>query len=307
MSYAVETIELTKRFGETLAVDSLDLQVERGRIVGLIGPNGAGKTTALRMLLDIIRPTSGRSFVLGEDPARGGPQLRRRIGFIPGELRLDGRWSGATLLSFFEGVSGPVAPGAIENLAERFQLDLGKPVRALSKGNRQKVGLVQAFMHRPELLILDEPTSGLDPLMQREFLDLIRECRAAGQTILLSSHMLSEIQQTADHVWVMSRGSVVAQGAVADLRIASIRRIRASIIGPSAASVIERLESLPGVRDLRREGDHQATTIAFRFEGTMDSVVKILAAATVGHLSVEEPDLEESVLELYGNHGGEHG
>ena len=199
---AIEAVEITKHFGSTQALRGVTFTVPRGSVFGVIGPNGAGKTTTMRALLDIIRPSSGYATVLGTDSRSAGPALRRRIGFLPGELILEGRVTGRKLLQHYTDISGPVRTGRIEELAERFHLDLGQPVRKLSRGNKQKLGIVQAFMHEPELLVLDEPTSGLDPLMQQEFLLLVKEVRDAGQTVFLSSHVISEIQQAADEVAV---------------------------------------------------------------------------------------------------------
>jgi ABC-2 type transport system ATP-binding protein len=300
MSDAIEISQLHKRFGTHTALQSLDLRVKPGTIFGLIGPNGAGKTTTLRTLVDIIRPTSGTARVLGEDPRRGGAALRRRIGYVPGELRLEGRVTGRRLLAFYAEVSGPVAPDAARDLADRLGVDLSRPVHTLSKGNKQKLGLIQAFLHRPELLILDEPTSGLDPLVQREFLQLVREARDAGQTVLLSSHVLSEIQQTADEVAVLANGRIVAEGDVASLRLGSVRRVRAAIATADAAATATRFAQLPGLTGLEtREGDgilHLSGTV----DGAIDPFVKALAPFDVRDLTVEEPDLEESVLRLYG-------
>ncbi|MFV0405253.1 MAG: ABC transporter ATP-binding protein, partial [Propioniciclava sp.] len=227
MTAVIEARGLQKKYGKHLAVDGIDLRVERASVFGLIGPNGAGKTTTLRMLVDIIRPTAGELKVLGSTPRRSGTGLRRRIGYLPGELKLAERIQGGTLLRHLAQISGPVEPGRIETLAERLGLDLSRPVRALSKGNRQKLGLIQAFMHRPELLILDEPTSGLDPLVQREFLAMVREAREAGQSVLLSSHILTEIQHTADDVAVLAGGKIIAHGDVSSLRLSSVTRLRA--------------------------------------------------------------------------------
>lgn len=299
MTPAIHTRELRKRYGSRTAVHGLDLAIEPGTVFGLIGPNGAGKTTTLRMLLDIIRPTSGVARVLGEDPRHGGASLRRRIGFVPGELRLEGRVRGRQLLRYYADISGPVAPGAIDSLAERLGLDLSRPVRALSKGNKQKLGLVQAFMHRPELLVLDEPTSGLDPLVQREFLAMVREASENGQTVLLSSHVLSEIQQTADQVAVLSQGRVVAQGDVASLRLGSIRRLRAGLADTSADAVRASLESVAQLHDVEvHDGD--TVRVAATVNGDIDAVIKAIARHRIVDLTVEEPDLEESVLRLYG-------
>ncbi|ALJ18628.1 ABC transporter ATP-binding protein [Microbacterium sp. No. 7] len=303
MSVAIQARALVKRYGSHTAVHGLDLTVRPGSVFGLIGPNGAGKTTTLRMLLDIIRPTSGEISVLGETPRAGGAALRRRIGYVPGELRLEGRTTGRALLRSLAEISGPVAPGTIEQLAERLGLDLTRPVRTLSKGNRQKLGLVQAFMHRPALLVLDEPTSGLDPLVQREFLAMVREARDAGQTVLLSSHVLSEIQQAADDVAVLARGRIVAEGAVESLRIASVRRVRAALTGVAADAVQAALTAAPGVEDVEVVASGDLVRVSATARGDIDPVVRALTAGTIRDLTVEEPDLEESVLDLYARDG----
>ncbi|QGU28916.1 ABC transporter ATP-binding protein [Microbacterium oryzae] len=299
---AIETTGLHKRYGQHTALHGLDLRVEPGTVFGLIGPNGAGKTTTLRILLDVIRPSAGQVRVLGEDPQHGGPALRRRIGYVPGELRLDGRVTGRGMLEFYARVSGPVAPGRVEELAERLGLDLGRRVHTLSKGNKQKLGLVQAFMHEPELLVLDEPTSGLDPLVQRAFLELVREARERRQTVLLSSHVLSEIQQAADEVAVLSAGRVVASGDVASLRLGSVRRVRAGIADVEEGAVRALLEPLR-VHDLSVTSAAGVVRVAFTAEGDIDPLVKALARFRLVDLTVEEPDLEESVLRLYGEPG----
>jgi ABC-2 type transport system ATP-binding protein len=299
MTAAIEASALTKNYGSTAAVKGIDLKVEPGTIFGLIGPNGAGKTTTLRMLLDIIRPTSGSARVLGQDPRHGGRELRSRIGFLPGDLRLQTRATGQTLLRHFADISGPVAPGTVERLANRFQLDLSRPVRALSKGNKQKLGIVQAFMHRPELLVLDEPTSGLDPLMQRQFLELLREARDDGQTVLLSSHVLSEIQQTADRVAVLSAGSIVASGDVDSLRLGSIRHLRVGVADTTPDALTRALAALPQLRAVHLMPG-AVVRVSATVDGDIDDVVKVLAQHRVVDLAIEEPDLEESVLNLYG-------
>ncbi|WP_309127277.1 ABC transporter ATP-binding protein [Microbacterium sp.] len=301
MNSVIDITGLHKRYGRRTAVHSLDMHVKPGTVYGLIGPNGAGKTTTLRTLVDVIRPTSGAVRVLGEDPRHGGARLRRRIGYVPGELRLEGRITGHRMLSFYAGVSGPVARGYTAELAERLGVDLSRPVRSLSKGNKQKLGLIQAFMHRPELLILDEPTSGLDPLVQRVFLTMVREARDAGQTVLLSSHVLSEIQQTADEVAVLANGRIVADGDVSSLRLGSVRRVRAGIEQADAAQARAVLENVPGVEGLELTASDGAVRLSATVEGGIDPLVKALARFTVQDLTIEEPDLEESVLRLYGN------
>ena len=293
---AVETAALTKKYGSTLALDGLDLAVEPGTVFGVIGPNGAGKTTTMRLLLDIVRPTSGEVRVLGADPRTGGPTLRRRIGFLPGELRLEGRVSGRALLDHYARISGPVATGAVDDLADRLGLDLSRHVRQLSKGNKQKLGLIQAFMHKPPLLVLDEPTSGLDPLVQREFLAMVREARDAGQTVFLSSHVLSEIQQAADEVAILRDGRLVTVSDVDSLRLTAIRRVRVGIADATPDVIRRTLEGVPRLTELTVDGERVSATI----EGDVDPFVKTLARLTVRDLTVEEPDLEESVIRLYG-------
>ncbi|MHA6669004.1 ABC transporter ATP-binding protein [Homoserinimonas sp. A447] len=299
MSLAIETSQLAKHYGKHPALYGLDLSVEEGTVFGVIGPNGAGKTTTMRLLLDIIRPTSGSAQVLGKDPRRAGPAMRRQIGFLPGELRLEGRVTGRQLLRHYADISGPVAPRAVDALADRLGLDLGRQVRTLSKGNKQKLGLVQAFMHRPKLLILDEPTSGLDPLVQQEFLAMLREARAEGQTVFLSSHVLSEIQQAADTVAILRAGRVVSVSDVESLRLTAIRRVRVGVVDATAQAVHAAIAPLAGVTDLRvTNGD--GARVSATIEGDIDPFIKAVARFHVNDLVVEEPDLEESVLRLYG-------
>lgn len=296
----IETRALDKRFGDVHALRGIDLTVERGTVHGLIGPNGAGKSTMLRVLVDIIRPTAGSVSVLGVAPHRAAPGLRRRIGYLPGEVRFTERGTGHSVLEDFARISGPVAPGTVEELAQRLGLDLHRPVRTLSKGNRQKLGLVQAFMHRPELLILDEPTSGLDPLMQREFLSMVREARDNGQTVLLSSHILGEIQHTADAASILAHGTVVAEGDIASLRLAGASRVHAVLSGSAPGTVRTSLEGLPGLSELTVRGtDGAAVQVTGLLRGEPDALLKALAQHTVHELTLEAPDLEESVLELY--------
>jgi len=301
MVAVVETRALTKLYGRHVAVQDIDLQVHRGSVFGLIGPNGAGKTTVLRMLVDIIRPTSGELTVLGDSPRRAGAGIRRRIGYLPGDVTLTDRLSGRTLLHHIAQLSGTVAERKIDQLAERLELDMTRPVRELSKGNKQKLGLIQAFMHEPELLILDEPTSGLDPLMQREFLTMVREASRAGQTVVLSSHILSEIQHAADDVAVLAQGTVVAHGDVASLRLTSVARLGAVIADVDATTLHTRMHELEQLEDLdiQATGDQHVHRLTATIRGDIDPVIKALAMFRIRDLTVEEPDLEESIIDLY--------
>ncbi|HEU4808312.1 MAG TPA: ABC transporter ATP-binding protein [Homoserinimonas sp.] len=298
MTLAIHTRQLAKHYGKHPALHGLDISVEEGTVFGVIGPNGAGKTTTMRLLLDIIRPSSGSAQVLGQDPRRAGSAIRRDIGFLPGELRLEGRVTGRQLLRHYAHISGPVAPGAIDALAERLGLDLGRQVRTLSKGNKQKLGLVQAFMHQPKLLVLDEPTSGLDPLVQQEFLAMIREARNNGQTVFLSSHVLSEIQQAADTVAILRAGRVITVSDVNSLRLTAIRHVRLGVTGTTAQVVHDTVAAVPGVSELTvTNGDDARVTATI--EGDIDPFVKAASRFQVTDLVVQEPDLEESVLRLY--------
>ncbi|MBW3084154.1 Multidrug efflux system ATP-binding protein [Austwickia sp. TVS 96-490-7B] len=306
MTAAIDVRGLHKSYGVHVALHGINLTVPTGDVVGFIGPNGAGKSTTMRILLDILRPDRGEVRVLGHDPRSGGAALRSRMGYLPGELRLNGRYDVATLLDHYLKLSGndrttPCRTAWLP-LAERLDLDPTKTVRGLSKGNKQKVGLIQAFAHRPELLILDEPTSGLDPLVQAEFLGMVREARDAGQTVFLSSHVLSEIDQAANHVIVLRRGEVVLESTVAVLRASVAPRITLRLAGSISPEVFA---CLPGVKSVEvipsaTAGEPtETTTLAITTDGPPDQVVKTAARFTVLDLDAARPDLEEAVMRLY--------
>ena len=297
---AVSTRGLVKRYGSQTALRGIDLDIPTGQIFGVIGPNGAGKTTTMRLLLDIIRPTAGELTVLGETPRDGGAALRRRIGYLPGELHLASRVRGRELLAHYAEISGPVRPRTAETLADRLGLDLGRPVRSLSKGNTQKLGLIQAFMHEPELLVLDEPTSGLDPLVQQEFHLMLRDAKAAGQTVFLSSHVLSEVQQTADHLAILRDGRIVKQSTVAELREAAIRRVRVVVEEPQSSAARAVLARVDGLGEIAVEPDRDgAVAFTATLDSHVDAFVKAVATLSVVDLTIEEPDLEQTVLGYY--------
>ena len=299
MATAVSAKSLTKKFGRREVLHGVDFTVEAGSVFGVIGPNGAGKTTTMRLLLDIIRPTSGEIRVLGTDPRAGGPHLRRRIGYLPGELFLAGRVTGRRLLSHYEAISGPVPPGRIDHLAEQLGLDLDRHTRKLSKGNKQKLGLVQAFMHQPELLVLDEPTSGLDPLVQQEFHAMVREAKHNGQTIFLSSHVLSEVQQTADTVAILRDGRIIAVESVSGLREGAVRRVRFTTSGMAAHDAVAQLARVPGVGQVQVLESDGTATLSATLEGPIQPLVRMLASLQLTDLVLEEPDLEDAVLKMY--------
>jgi ABC-2 type transport system ATP-binding protein len=299
MAIAISARSLTKNFGRREVLHGIDFAVEAGSVFGVIGPNGAGKTTTMRCLLDIIRPTAGEVRVLGVDPRKGGPELRRRIGYLPGELFLEGRVTGRKLLAHYEAVSGPVPPGRINELADRLGLDLDRHTRKLSKGNKQKLGLLQAFMHQPGLLVLDEPTSGLDPLVQQEFHAMVREARHRGQTIFLSSHVLSEVQQTADTVAILRDGHIVAVESVSGLREGAVRRVRITAAGIAADDAVALLTGVPGVGQVEVLESDGTVTLSALLEGPIQPLVRVLGSLQLTDLVLEEPDLEDAVLKMY--------
>lgn len=300
--HVIRCERVTKRFGTrtgaVLALDELDLTVGRGRVTGYLGPNGAGKSTTIRILLDLARADAGRVEVLGADPRVAGPELRRRIGYLPGELRLDERLRvGETLRSWavLRGGDRCVDPSYVDELCERLALDPTRRNRTLSSGNRRKVGLVGAFMSRPELLVLDEPTSGVDPLVQAEFLALLDEARADGRSVFLSSHVLSEVQRVADEVIVIRDGRAVVTGTLDSLRQQAHQPFTAWF--PERVPIDE-LRSLPSVHGL--DVVH-GTEVRGTIDGDPGPFLALLAEHGVSHLLMPEPDLEQAFLDYYGN------
>jgi ABC-2 type transport system ATP-binding protein len=287
----IQAQPLTKFYGRDVGVERLDFTVEQGEIFGFLGPNGAGKTTTIRLLLDLIRPTRGRVRVFGLDP-RSSPDLRRRIGYLPGELRLYERLTGRELLTYFGHLRNLKTLGTAATLAERFGLELDRPIRTLSKGNRQKIGVVQAVMHEPDLLVLDEPTSGLDPLVQQTFYELLQETRAEGRTVFLSSHVLPEVQHVADRVALLREGRLLLVESVETLRAHAFNRVEVRLEAPPTATAFA---GLPGVRELERHG----STILFALHGEADALVKALADHHMFSLDSHEADLEDVFLSLY--------
>jgi ABC-2 type transport system ATP-binding protein len=298
MTAVVHTKSLTKTYGRHRGVQDVALEVAEGEVFGFLGPNGAGKTTTIRLLLDLLRPTSGRIRVLGLDPRRDGVEIRERVGYLPGELPPSGREKAETLLDFFASAYGGVNRARITGFAERLELDLSRKVRGLSRGNRQKVGLIQAFMHDPDLLILDEPTSGLDPLVQQTFLDLVREAREQGQTVFMSSHVLDEVQQVADRVGIIRDGRLVAVEPVATLAEQAPRRVE---IRFQEAVPAEAFTGLEGLSELEVDG----TVLRCLAEGSLDELVKTAAAYTVVDMLSTEPDLDELFLRYYSEEDGD--
>jgi ABC-2 type transport system ATP-binding protein len=290
---AIFTSKVTKSYGAVQALRGVDLEVRKGEIFGFLGPNGAGKTTTIRCMLDMIRPNSGTLQVLDIDPQKDPLAVQSRTGYLPGEFAFEGKLTVEGGLRYLASLHGNKLDWAfVRQLAQRLDLDLKPQFKNLSKGNKQKVGVVQALMHRPELLLLDEPTSGLDPLMQHEVMKIVREAHADGATVFFSSHILSEVQEIADRVGIIRHGVVVETAEVEELIRKSVRRLRVQFDAPVPA---EMLSGIPGVTILAQD----ESSISLQVEGKMDALVKALASFPVSDLKSERPSLEEIFMAYY--------
>jgi ABC-2 type transport system ATP-binding protein len=291
---AIRTEGLTKRYGDVVALDHLDLEVGTGEVVGYLGPNGAGKTTTIRLLLGLSRPTEGRAEVFGLDCQRQPVDVHRRLAFVPGEANLWPALTGGETLALLGRVHGEVDEAYRDELIGRFDLDPTKKVRAYSRGNRQKVILVAALMVRPDLLVLDEPTSGLDPLMEQAFRHCIGEARDRGQTVFLSSHILSEVEALCDRVGILRKGSLIEIGTLAEMRHLSALSVEATFDG-----AVPDLSGVPGVSSVETNG----RVVRCQVRGSIQPLLRALADADVTELVSREPSLEELFLALYGEDG----
>jgi ABC-2 type transport system ATP-binding protein len=293
MTAAIETEKLTKYYGRSRGVMDVDLTVEAGQIFGFLGPNGAGKSTTIRLLLDLIRPTSGRAQVLGMDVHRDRLAIDRRVSYVPGELSLYSELTGRQLLTYLGNLQGRVDADYREQLIQRLELDTSKRIKSLSRGNKQKVGLVAAFMIRPDLLILDEPTAGLDPFIQLEFEHLCEEARTEGRTVFISSHQLPEVEHLCDRVGIIREGRLLAVESIASLKERALRRLE---IDFGSEIPLEAFANLPGVRDLTVDGEILRCTVM----GSLDALVKTAARFEVRNVRSVETSLEEIFLAYYG-------
>jgi len=291
---ALMTQGLTKSYGRVQALRGLDLEVRRGEIFGFLGPNGAGKTTTIRCLLDLIRPNGGAVRVLGLDPQADPVAVRARTGYLPGELQVDPNMTVEGALRYFNALRRNKVDWAfVRRLATRLDLDLEPVIKNLSHGNKQKVGVVQALMHRPQLLLLDEPTLGLDPLMQREVLRLITEAKAEGATVFFSSHIMSEVEAVAERVAIIRQGVVVEVAEPISLINRALRRANVRFKQPVDISPPA---NVPGVTVLSQD---DGTSVLLQVEGEMDGLIKALAAFPVSDFETERPSLEEIFLAYY--------
>jgi beta-exotoxin I transport system ATP-binding protein len=290
----VVTEHLTKSYGSTRGIADVSMTIEAGEVFGFLGPNGAGKTTTIRTLLDFIRPTSGRATVFGLEPSSSSVEIHRRVGYLPGEFAPYEHLTGREYLDYFAALRGGVDRDLVAALADRLQSDLAAKISSLSHGNKQKLGVIQAFMHRPALLILDEPTQGLDPIMQQRFHELVLETRGAGQTIFLSSHDLPEVERVCDRVGIIREGRLITVEDIGSLKTRAARELEIHFATPVPAGTFT---GLTGVRDVDVHGDVVRCTVV----GPMDDVVKAAARFDVVDLTSHEPTLEDIFLTFYGS------
>lgn len=288
----IEVRDLTKFYGEQRGIIDLDFEVQQGEVFGYLGPNGAGKTTTIRTLLDLIRPTDGEAKIFGRDVRVEGEEIRKDIGYLPGELALFGDMTGEDTLKYLGNVKGGVDWDYVRELAERLEADLSQEVSDLSSGNKQKLGLIQAFMAEPKLLILDEPTNGLDPLMQQEFFHLIEEVRENGQTVFVSSHILPVVERICDRVGIIRQGELVAVEEIEDLKEGTLRSLEIQF---AERPPKDRFLNLPGVEEVNFEDSRLRCKVV----GKLDDLIKEAANYEVINVISHEPNLEEIFLKYY--------
>jgi ABC-2 type transport system ATP-binding protein len=296
MEAVIRTFALAKAYGGRRALRGIDLEVPRGVIFGYLGPNGAGKTTTIRLLAGLLRPTAGRAEVLGHDVVTDREGAQRHSGYLPGEFVGYHDLTVEQYLRYLGNLRGGISWHVADGFAKRLDLDVHARIGALSHGNRQKVGIVQAFMSEPDLLILDEPTTGLDPLVQREFLALVREARDQGRTVFLSSHILDEVEAVADMVGILRNGQLAVVEAVEALKSRALRRLDITF---QACPPVAALRAAKGVREATSEGN----TVRLAVEGTMADLFRLAAPCGIAQVVTHEPDLEEIFLTYYGRKG----
>lgn len=288
----IELKNVTKTYGKVIGVQDVNLRVEKGEVFGFIGPNGAGKTTTISMLVDLIRPTKGSISIFGLDSVKGNLAIRKRIGFLASDFSLDKGLTGWEQLQYFGHLRGTFDAVYVRELAERLNCDLHRKFKTLSRGNKQKIGLISALMHKPELLILDEPTSGLDPLMQAEFNKLMLEFKKAGRTIFLSSHVLSEVQETCDTVAFIREGKLTEPMSIHDITESAPKTVRLTKVD---TTLVAKIEKLKGASDVH----HHGLNLTFGFDGDANQLIEILSKHKIGTMIMREPDLETIFMTYY--------
>ncbi len=294
MSMVIQTENLTKDFGKVRAVSNVNLEVREGEVFGYLGPNGAGKSTTIRVLMDYIRATAGAASVFGLDSRAHSQEIKSRTAYLPGDIALYERMTGRQLITYFANLSGGVDWLHVERLSDRLRCELYQPIRSLSRGNKQKIGLVQAFMHRTELIIMDEPSSGLDPLMQQEFYAIVEEVKAEGRTVFISSHIMPEVERICDRVGIIRRGEIVVVEDVDALKERAFHQMELHFSQPVPS---EAFVDLPGVQDVTVEGSVVKCTVV----GWPDALIKAAGRFEVTRLVSQEPHLEDVFLSYYGD------
>lgn len=293
MQAVIQTENLNKWYGSDRGIEDVNLAVEQGEVFGCLGPNGAGKTTTIRTLMNFLHPTAGRAWIFGLDTQRESVAIHARLGNLPTEFSFEEKLTGRQLIQLFARLRGTRDLAYADELAERLKADLYRPLRRLSRGNKQKIGLIQAMFHRPRLLILDEPTSGLDPLIQEEFLKIIAEVRAEGRTVFFSSHNLSEVERVCDRVGIIREGRLITVETIDSLLGKRFRLLTLTFTHPVDPAPFARI---PGVSEVSA----QRNTITLRALDGMDAIVKLAAEHTLADLGVERPSLEDVFLAYYG-------
>jgi ABC-2 type transport system ATP-binding protein len=296
MAAIIDVEKLGKSYGGKRGVTDVSFQVEQGEVFGFLGPNGAGKTTTIRLLMALLHADSGRASIAGLDCWQHSLEIKRLIGYVPGEPSLDGNLTGGQILEYFGNLRGGVDKTYLKKLIDRFELDTSRKFRQYSTGNKRKVVLIQAFMHRPQVLILDEPTSGLDPLNQQEFDALVKEAREEGRTVFLSSHVLSEVEKTCSRVGIIREGRLVRIGGVAELKGIKRYEITITFAESVPAAAFKSVEGVAEVEELNR-----GHAVRIAIQGSADAVIKTAARYPVLSLTSYEPSLEDIFLRYYEN------
>lgn len=292
MSAVIKLTNLTKLYGTSRGISDINLEVEKGMIFGFLGPNGAGKTTTISILVDTLRPTSGTAKIFGMDSVADGVAIRKQIGYLSGDMELDGSLTGKQQLKYFGQIRGDYNESYVNKLAQRLECDLSKKIKHLSRGNKQKIGLISALMHKPKLLILDEPTSGLDPLMQEQFNSIILEHKKAGNTTFISSHILSEVQQLCDHVAFIKEGKIVANEPISTIAQDAPYQITVTSGDKSLTTI---LKKLPEVHTPKTEHN----TFTFTYMGDISKLLKVLSKYPITDIAISKGDLETTFMDFY--------
>jgi ABC-2 type transport system ATP-binding protein len=300
METVIRTEGLTKQYGSHRGIIDVDLEVRQGEVFGFLGPNGAGKTTTMRILLDLIRPSGGRAEVFGMDATRDAVAIHRRVGYLPGEFDLYDRLTGWQTIEYFGNLRGGVDRDYVKRLTDVLDLDPGRRWREYSRGNKQKVALVVALQHRPDLLILDEPTSGLDPLIQQSFFELMREARGEGRTIFLSSHIIDEVDRTCDRVAIIREGRLVQVDRIEAVRRLAFHHVELQFAAPVSG---ELFTAIDGVSRVAADDGR----VTMRVSGPIGRVIEVAAAHGLVDVISREPNLEDVFLAQYGHAGDEPG